>query len=211
MCTLNLVSLQMIQGEMTNMFHKRLLCSFAFIIFTSLFFSNAISAATHTIKKGEELDKIAERYNTSVHTLLEINELEDKKQAVTGYVLQLPDHIKNNQKKVKEKKEKKEKLDDFEVVKTLTVEASAFTASCKGCSGKTASGINLKKNPDVKLIAVDPKIIPLGTKVWVEGYGIAVAGDTGGSIKGSKIDVFVKTKKTALNWGRKKVEIKILK
>lgn len=208
MCTLNLVSLQMIQGEMTNMFQNKLLCSFAFIIFTSLFFSNAISAATHTIKKGEELDEIAERYNTSVYTLLEINELEDEEQAVAGYVLKLPDHIKNNQKKVEEKKEK---LDDFEVVKTMTVEASAFTASCKGCSGKTASGINLKKNPDVKLIAVDPKIIPLGTKVWVEGYGIAVAGDTGGSIKGSKIDVFVKTKKTALNWGRKKVEIKILK
>ncbi|WP_336047022.1 3D domain-containing protein [Solibacillus ferritrahens] len=190
------------------MFRNKLLCSFTFIIFTSLFFSNAISAATHTIKKGEELDEIAERYNTSVYTLLELNELEDEEQAVAGYVLKLPDHIENKQKKVEEKKEK---LDDFEVVKTMTVEASAFTASCKGCSGKTASGINLKKNPDVKLIAVDPKIIPLGTKVWVEGYGIAVAGDTGGSIKGSKIDVFVKSKKTALNWGRKKVEIKILK
>lgn len=208
MCTLGLVSLQMIQGEMTNMFRYKLLCSFAFIIFTSFFFSNAIDAATHTIKKGEELDEIAERYNTSVFTLLEINKLEDEEKAVVGYVLKLPDDIKS---KPKKDKEKKETLDDFEVVKTLTVEASAFTASCKGCSGKTASGINLKKNPDVKLIAVDPKIIPLGTKVWVEGYGIAVAGDTGGSIKGSKIDVFVKTKKTALNWGRKKVEIKILK
>ena len=208
MCTLSLVSLQMIQGEMTNMFRNKLLCSFTFIIFTSLFFSNAINAATHTIKKGEELDTIAERYNTTVNTLLEINELKDKEQAVVGYVLKLPENIEKKQKKVEEKKEK---LDDFEVVKTMTVEASAFTASCKGCSGKTASGINLKKNPDVKLIAVDPKIIPLGTKVWVEGYGIAVAGDTGGSIKGSKIDVFVKSKKTALNWGRKKVEIKILK
>lgn len=54
-------------------------------------------------------------------------------------------------------------------------------------------------------------MIPLGTKVWVEGYGVAVAGDTGGSIKGNRIDVFVKTKKIALNWGRKNVEIKVLK
>lgn len=104
-----------------------------------------------------------------------------------------------------------EKLEDYEVVKTLTVEASAFTANCSGCGGKTAYGINLKENPDIKLIAVDPKVIPLGTKVWVEGYGIAIAGDTGGSIKGNKIDVFVKTKTIAYNWGRKKVEIKILK
>lgn len=104
-----------------------------------------------------------------------------------------------------------EKLEDYEVVKTLNVEASAFTANCSGCAGKTAYGINLKENPDIKLIAVDPKIIPLGTKVWVEGYGIAIAGDTGGSIKGNKIDIFVKTKTIAYNWGRKTVEIKILK
>ncbi|MEK4424784.1 3D domain-containing protein [Solibacillus sp. FSL K6-1523] len=104
-----------------------------------------------------------------------------------------------------------EKLEDYEVVKTLNVEASAFTANCSGCGGKTAYGIDLKKNPDIKLIAVDPKVIPLGTKVWVEGYGIAIAGDTGGSIKGNKIDIFVKTKTIAYNWGRKKVEIKILK
>ena len=41
----------------------------------------------------------------------------------------------------------------------------------------------------MKVIAVDPSVIPLGTKVWVEGYGYAVAGDTGGAIKGNKIDV----------------------
>ncbi|MGE7023089.1 3D domain-containing protein [Solibacillus cecembensis] len=104
-----------------------------------------------------------------------------------------------------------ETLEDYEVVKTLNVEASAFTANCSGCAGKTAYGINLKENPDIKLIAVDPKVIPLGTKVWVEGYGIAIAGDTGGSIKGNKIDIFVKTKTIAYNWGRKTVEIKILK
>ncbi|MER1989799.1 3D domain-containing protein [Solibacillus isronensis] len=192
------------------MFQNKLLFSFAFFVVTTLFFANATIAATHTVKKGEELDEIAERYDTSVYTLLELNEVNDIEEVTEGFVLKLPDHIKNKKAPV-EKKEKKETIDDFEVVKTLTVEASAFTAYCKGCSGKTASGIDLKKNPDIKLIAVDPKIIPLGTKVWVEGYGIAVAGDTGGSIKGNRIDVFVKTKKTALNWGRKNVEIKVLK
>lgn len=61
------------------------------------------------------------------------------------------------------------------------------------------------------MIAVDPKVIPLGTKVWVEGYGYAVAGDTGGAIKGNKIDVFIPTQSQALKWGRKNVKIKILK
>ncbi|WP_339198629.1 3D domain-containing protein [Solibacillus sp. FSL R5-0449] len=194
------------------MFQNKLLFSFAFFLVTTLFFTSAAIAATHTVKKGEELDEIADRYDTSVYTLLELNEVNDIEEVTEGFVLKLPDHIKNKVPvEKKEKKEKKETIDDFEVVKTLTVEASAFTAYCKGCSGKTASGIDLKKNPDVKLIAVDPKVIPLGTKVWVEGYGIAVAGDTGGSIKGNRIDVYVKTKKIALNWGRKNVEIKVLK
>lgn len=49
----------------------------------------------------------------------------------------------------------------------------------------------LLKNPHLKVIAVDPKVIPLGSDVWVEGYGYAVAGDTGGAIKGNIIDLFM--------------------
>jgi len=63
--------------------------------------------------------------------------------------------------------------------KTFTMTASAFTSGCSGCSGMTATGINLKANPNMKVIAVDPNKIPLGTRVWVEGYGEAIAGDAG--------------------------------
>src|SRR5690606_33289618 len=94
--------------------------------------------------------------------------------------------------------------------KTLTMTASAFTSECKGCSGYTATGINLKANPSQKVIAVDPNVIPLGTKVWVEGYGEAVAGDTGGNIKGNRIDIHVPNKSTATNWGVRNVQVKIL-
>ena len=52
-------------------------------------------------------------------------------------------------------------------------------------------GHDLTANPNMKVIAVDPKVIPLGSKVWVEGYGEAIAGDTGGAIKGNRIDVLV--------------------
>lgn len=94
--------------------------------------------------------------------------------------------------------------------KEFYVTATAYTPYCSGCSGVSASGIDLKSNPNLKLIAVDPNIIPLGSKVWVEGYGYAVAGDTGGSIKGNKIDVLFQSKEEAYNWGRKKVLIKVL-
>ncbi|WP_332650549.1 ubiquitin-like domain-containing protein [Lysinibacillus sp. 54212] len=94
--------------------------------------------------------------------------------------------------------------------KEFYVTATAYTPYCNGCSGKSATGIDLRSNPNLKLIAVDPNVIPLGSKVWVEGYGYAIAGDTGGSIKGNKIDILVQTKSQAYSWGRKKVRIKVL-
>lgn len=94
--------------------------------------------------------------------------------------------------------------------KTFTVTASAFTSSCSGCSGYTATGMNLKSNPNAKVIAVDPRVIPLGSRVWVEGYGEAIAGDTGGHIKGNRIDVHVPSKSAAYQWGVRKVKVKIL-
>jgi uncharacterized protein YabE (DUF348 family) len=90
------------------------------------------------------------------------------------------------------------------------VSTTAYTAACNGCSGHTSTGINLHANPNAKVIAVDPRVIPLGTKVYVDGYGYAVAADTGTNIKGYKIDVFFSSKAEAYRWGRKKVKIRIL-
>ncbi|MBN8193230.1 LysM peptidoglycan-binding domain-containing protein [Bacillus sp. NTK074B] len=97
-----------------------------------------------------------------------------------------------------------------QAVKEISVEATAYTADCEGCSGTTATGLNLKENPDAKVIAVDPNVIPLGSKVYVEGYGYATAEDTGGAIKGNRIDVFLPSKDQAVDFGRKTVNVKIL-
>nr|WP_308315124.1 ubiquitin-like domain-containing protein [Bacillus sp. M6-12] len=94
--------------------------------------------------------------------------------------------------------------------KEFYVSSTAYTASCNGCSGVTATGLNLRSNPGAKVIAVDPSVIPLGSKVYVEGYGYAIAADTGGAIRGHKIDVFFPSKSTAYRWGSKKVKIKVL-
>ena len=97
------------------------------------------------------------------------------------------------------------------VTKTMYMNASAYTASCGGCSGKTATGLDLRANPNLKVIAVDPNIIPIGTKVHVDGYGDAIAADTGGAIHGNKIDIFIPTESEAIQWGRKTVAVQILK
>ncbi|MBK5444309.1 DUF348 domain-containing protein [Peribacillus sp. TH16] len=94
--------------------------------------------------------------------------------------------------------------------KEIYVSSTAYTASCKGCSGVTSTGVDLKSNPDAKIIAVDPSVIPMGSKVYVEGYGYAVAADKGGAIKGNRIDVFFSSKNDAYRWGVKKVKIRVL-
>jgi uncharacterized protein YabE (DUF348 family) len=126
-----------------------------------------------------------------------------------------------SEKKVKDKKDQvvavgtkviqKQVSRGVETGQEYYVASTAYTANCNGCSGVTATGINLHQNPNVKVIAVDPNVIPLGTKVYVEGYGYAVAADTGSAVKGHKIDVFFPTKSAAYRWGLRNVKIKILK
>lgn len=93
-------------------------------------------------------------------------------------------------------------ISQLKVKKTFTVEATAYTHT----GNPTATGVY----PREGLIAVDPRVIPLGTQVYVEGYGYAVAADTGGAIKGNIIDVFFPSLQRCLDWGRKPVTIHIL-
>ncbi|MEB5479950.1 ubiquitin-like domain-containing protein [Shouchella clausii] len=108
------------------------------------------------------------------------------------------------------KPQEKQEVEQEKQQKTLQMQSTAYTAACDGCSGITATGIDLNSNANMKVIAVDPSVIPLGTRVHVEGYGEAIAGDTGGAIKGNKIDVHVPTKEDATNYGSKSVKVTIL-
>ena len=200
-------SRQLSGGKYSSMI-KKVLSLFAVMIASTFIFVGTSQAATHTIKKGENLTVLAKKYDTTVKELMKLNDLETTKIQIKQ-VIKLPSHIQN--KTAVKKKAKKSATDPSNVKKTIRMTATAYTANCKGCSGITKTGLNLRKNPGLKVIAVDPKIIPLGSKVWVEGYGIAVAGDIGGAIKGNKIDLFMNKKSTANQWGRKKVTVKVLK
>jgi 3D (Asp-Asp-Asp) domain-containing protein len=96
------------------------------------------------------------------------------------------------------------------VKKVLTMIATAYSDSVISC-GRWAghpTPIGLKARYGV--IAVDPKVIPLRTKLYVEGYGYGIAGDVGGAIKGNRIDLCFDTHREAVNYGRKKVKVYIL-
>ena len=92
------------------------------------------------------------------------------------------------------------------VIATYTMEATAYTADTI-----TATGLKPVRNPSgLSTVAVDPSVIPLGSKVLVEGYGYALASDTGGDIKGMRIDLFMNTLSDCTNFGRKTVTVHVL-
>jgi 3D (Asp-Asp-Asp) domain-containing protein len=89
--------------------------------------------------------------------------------------------------------------------RTLVVEATAYSYEDGNGDGVTATGTV----PRPGICAVDPKIIPLGSRLWVPGYGWARAEDTGGLIRGNRIDVFFPTRIEALEWGRRTVTVEV--
>jgi 3D (Asp-Asp-Asp) domain-containing protein len=81
--------------------------------------------------------------------------------------------------------------------------ATAYTAGCYGCSGITAIG----RPAGHGIVAVDPSVIPLGTRLYIPGYGFALAGDTGGAIRGNRIDLGFNSMRDALLFGRREVMV----
>lgn len=83
-----------------------------------------------------------------------------------------------------------------------TMEATAYSWT----GNKTASGVW----PEPGIVAVDPEVIPLGTQLYIEGYGPAIAADTGGDIKGDRIDLYMETDSECWEFGRQDVRVKII-
>ncbi len=95
---------------------------------------------------------------------------------------------------------------DGKYKKTLSMEATAY-------SGGTLTAMGLKPVRDpggISTIAVDPSVIPLGSKVYIPGYGYAIASDTGGVIKGNIIDLYMNSHDECTSWGRRQVTLHIV-
>ncbi|MCL1883811.1 MAG: 3D domain-containing protein [Defluviitaleaceae bacterium] len=103
---------------------------------------------------------------------------------------------------------------DFHYFRRIRMEATAYTSGY-GCTGKhpwdpwygiTASGRHVEHG----IVAVDRNIIPLGTRLYVEGHGFSIAADVGGAIRGNKIDLFMYDLEDALRFGRRHLYVWIL-
>jgi 3D (Asp-Asp-Asp) domain-containing protein len=94
--------------------------------------------------------------------------------------------------------------------KVVTMIATGYSACAAenggNTSGRSATGLRIGHG----VVAVDPKYIPLGTRLYIEGYGYAVAADTGGAIKGNRIDLGHNSRSEAHKVGRRSVKVRIL-
>lgn len=89
---------------------------------------------------------------------------------------------------------------------TYTMEATAYTGGTV-----TATGSKPVRDPNgISTIAVDPSVIPLGSKVFIPGYGYAVAADTGGAVKGNIIDLYLNSHDECISWGRRNVTLHLV-
>ncbi|WP_379160927.1 3D domain-containing protein [Paenibacillus sp. sgz5001063] len=108
-----------------------------------------------------------------------------------------------------------------QIITSLKVTATGYTAGFES-TGKTAkhpqygitySGVKVRRDKNaVSTIAADPKVIPLGSVLYIPGYGYAIVADTGSAIKGRKIDLyFSTTKQVYKEWGKKTVVVQLIK
>ena len=89
--------------------------------------------------------------------------------------------------------------------------AYKMTATAYTGGGLTSMGIKVVRDPNgLSTIAVDPSVIPLGSKVYIPGYGYAIAADTGGAIKGHKIDLYLNSQSECYQWGVRTVTVQIV-
>ena len=87
-----------------------------------------------------------------------------------------------------------------------TMHASAYLPSDGGGSGITATGMVARRG----VVAVDPNVIPLGSRLFIPGYGEAIAADTGGAIVGNTIDLCMESYDEAIQFGRRNVEVYVI-
>lgn len=164
-------------------------------------------------QRQQDLASVQEKYNTIVN---EITLAEQEKAKIQEQITIAQLNLKKESEAAQVRKTNIQQTSNTSSApskeikgKELYVTATAYSHETSK-TGLTYLGYNVRTNPHMKLIAVDPSVIPLGSKVWVEGYGEAIAGDTGSAIKGHIIDVLMPSGAHAIQWGRKTVKIIIL-
>lgn len=186
-----------------------------FFATTLVFGSSLISLGCENYKKGEiiyeyqkqnaVLEKIVDEEEEII--MLQTKQIDVLQQKLSDAENTIKEQEKTIQ-KIKQEEVQKKKLEDADKGTYLGNFNLSFYSKEQFPNSSTSTGVM----PQVGVtVAVDPKVIPLGTKIHIEGLGVRIAQDTGGAIKGNKLDVFVATTAEAYQMGRQNRKVWIVK
>lgn len=164
----------------------------------SIFTINKFNIQIHSLDK--KIVNINNKVNSNFH-YINNKKLKEKQNIYAFDYTNIDEYINTKDDRIDEVNESKNPYKEMH-----TVEATAYTGDTI-----TAIGTTPTHNPNgISTIAVDPTIIPLGSKVYIPGYGEAIASDTGLAIKGNKVDLFLDSEDECINFGKQNVTLYVL-
>ena len=187
-------------GRSNNKMVISLLTLLTFLmVVTNTYYYNKMSEAEEEVEKLEE----------------EVEKLEESERVKENEISNLKEKLNETE---NENQKLKEELEKYENLRKLNIVATAYDAFCDtGCIGLTATGYDVSNTvykDGYRIISVDPNVIPLGSLVYVESDKmnfVGIADDTGGDIKGNRIDILMENRDKAYDFGRRNVKVTVLR
>ena len=142
------------------------------------------------------------------NTMAKVEKVEDMQGIAEGEAIEEPEFIEEHEEisNVSNLYDRDGSVDTSQYASVMSMEATAYLPTDGSGTGMTATGIPATYG----VVAVDPGVIPLGTRLYIPGYGEAVAADTGGAINGYKIDLCMESYEECMNFGRRTITVYVL-